>query len=99
MIKGSFRKGLSATRIFPTLRDKYNIKCFDQQFYNHYQHWTELGRPENFNAENETNNNIYNEHLTEDIDEENLDNPATSSTLMENKDLANGCETCKKIGP
>ena len=63
-------KGLSETNIisrfrttgiFPTNRDKYNIKCFHQQLYNRYQLWIELGRPEKFNAENETNNEIDNE--------------------------------------
>ena len=82
--------GFRATGIFPTNRDKYNIKSFDQWLYNHYKHWIELGRPKNFNAENETNN---------ETDEENLENPATSSTLVENKDLANGCKIHKKIGP
>lgn len=59
----------------------------------------DLVRPENFNAENKTNNEIYNEQLNEEIDKENIDNPATSSTIVENKNPANDCETCKKIGP
>ena len=50
----SIISGFRATRFFPTNRNKYNIKCFDQQLYNCYQHWTELGRPEDFNVENET---------------------------------------------
>ena len=91
--------GFRATGIFPINRDKYNIKCFDNWLYNHYQPWIELGRPENFNAENETNNDIYNEQLNEQIDEENLENPASSWTLVDNEDLANGCEIGRKIGP
>ena len=91
--------GFRATGIFPTNRDKYNIKCFDQQLYNHYNHWIELGIPENFNAENEISKEIYNKQLIEEIDGENLENPATRSTLVENEDLANGCEICQKIGP
>ena len=75
------------------------IKQFDQWLYNRYKHWIELGRPENFNTENETNNKIYNEQLNEEIDEENLENLATSSALVENEDYANGCQICKKIGP
>ena len=59
----------------------------------------DLVRPENFNAENKTNNEIYNEQLNEEIDKENIDDPATSSTIVENKNPANDCETCKKIGP
>ena len=36
--------------------------------------------------------------INEEIEEENLDDPATSSTLVENKDHANGCGICNKIG-
>ena len=77
----------------------YLLTYFDQWLYNRYKHWIELGRPKKFNAGNETNNKIYNEQLSEEIDEENLENPVISSTLVENEDLANGCEICKKIGP
>ena len=55
--------GFKANGIFPTNRDKCNIKLFDQPLYNHYQNWIELGRPTELNAENETNNEIDNEKL------------------------------------
>ena len=90
--------GLS-TEIFPTNRDKYNIERLYQRTFNYYQHWIELEKPDDFNARIETNNEIDNEQLDKDIEEENSDDPATSSIFMENKDLANGCGTCKKIGP
>ena len=32
-----------------------------------------------------------------EIEKDNLSNPANSSTLLENNDLANGSNTCKKI--
>ena len=88
-----------ATGIFPTNRDKYDIKHFDQQLCNYYQHQIELGRPEDFNAENETSNETDNEQRNEEIEEENLGNPATSSTFVEKEDLVNCCDICKKIGP
>ena len=47
-------------------------------------HWIEIERPEDFNAENETNNEIDNEQLIEEIEEKNIDNQATSPTFMEN---------------
>ena len=47
-------------------------------------HWIETERPEDFNAENETNNEIDNGQLIEEIEEKNLDNQATSPTFMEN---------------
>ena len=53
----------------------------NEWLYNRYHNWIELGRPENFNAENETNNKIYNEQLNKEIDEENLDKSAATSTL------------------
>ena len=70
--------------------NKYNIRRFDQRLYNRYQHWIELGRPQDFDAENEANNEIDNEQLNQEIEEENLGDPAPSSTFVENKDLANG---------
>ena len=79
--------------------NKYNIRRFDQRLYNRYQHWIELGRPQDFDAENEANNEIDNEQLNQEIEEENLGDPAPSSTFVENKDLANGYDICKKIGP
>ena len=47
-------------------------------------HWIEIERPEDFNAENETNNEIDNEQLIEEIEEKNLDNQVTSPTFLEN---------------
>ena len=32
-------------------------------------------------------------------EEENLDDPATSSMFVQKEDLTNGCDICKKIGP
>ena len=32
-------------------------------------------------------------------EEENLDDPATSSMFVEKEDLTNGCDICKKIEP
>ena len=55
----------------------------NEWLYNRYHNWIELGRPENFNAENETNNKIYNEQLNKEIDEENLDKSAATSTLLQ----------------
>ena len=64
--------GFRTTGIFPTKRDKYNIKRFDRRLYNHYQHCIEIGRrPEDFNAETEANNEIDNEQLNEEIEEKN----------------------------
>ena len=45
------------------------------------------------------NNEIDNEELNEEIEEENLDDPATSSTFVEKEDVANDCDICKKIEP
>ena len=77
--------GFRTTGIFPTKSDKYNIKRFDQRLYNHYQHCIEIGRPEDFYAENETNSEIDNEQLNEEIEEKNLDNLATSPRFVENE--------------
>ena len=63
--------GFRTTGIFPTKRDKYNIKRFDRRLYNHYQHCIEIGRPEDFNEEIEANNEIDNEQLNEENEEKN----------------------------